>query len=240
MIVCAHAQPNRQGGRTSVFGFFRRASDLGSEPAKANSQGGRTPAPIAEEQQAASTSGMPTAPSQPAVSRAQALQRIGGWLTSTATTAGEQPDAAERFCGWLLDHRALTLVAFEHSDDGLTACCNGCNAGERLGVAAARGATAIQRLTGAEKYQVRRRTLPVSGTCQVACSTVIDNNLHGGKQPLQPLKPNSTSTGLPRGPHASRAVGWRPAGRSTSGSPAAVGGDPTVLADGHHAAFVKA
>jgi hypothetical protein len=162
VIVCSHAQPNRQGGRTSVFGFFRRASDVGNEPAKAtNSQGVRTPAPIVEEQQAASTSGMPTAPSQPAVSRAQALQRIGGWLTSTATTAGDQPDAADRCCGQLLDHRALTLVASEHCDDGLTAGCDGCNAGERLGVAAARGATAIQRLTGAEKYQVCSEILPI-------------------------------------------------------------------------------
>jgi hypothetical protein len=94
VIVCSHAQPSKQGGRTSVFGFFRRASDLGSEPAKVGSQSGRTPTPIVEEQQAASTAGMPAVPSQPAVSRTQALQRIGGWLTSTATTAGEHADVA--------------------------------------------------------------------------------------------------------------------------------------------------
>ena len=79
-----------------MFGFFRRASDQGGEPAKGSSQAGRNPAPIAEEQQADSASDM--AATQPAVSRAQALQRISGWLTSTATTAGQEPKLAHHSC----------------------------------------------------------------------------------------------------------------------------------------------
>jgi hypothetical protein len=143
----SHAQPTRAGGRNSVFGFFRRASDQGGEPAKVGLQAGRNPAPIAEEQQASSASDMPA--TQPAVSRAQAIQRISGWLTSTATTAGEQP----KQCVCNRNHPAVTSGCLIRTT--VPSSQNGAlDTGERLGVAAARGATAIQRLTGAEKYQV--------------------------------------------------------------------------------------
>ena len=125
----------------------------------------------------ASTSGMPAVPSQPAVSRAQALQRIGGWLTSTATTAGEYNNSKGSFAvAPRADVHPGTRVMCEHCDDNLTACCDA--AGERLGVAAARGATAIQRLTGAEKYQVYRCSL-VEQHREFACS-MITESMHGG------------------------------------------------------------
>lgn len=78
-------QAAKTNATKSVFGFFRRGSDPVAEAPTTSPRAGAGAATIPEEQAGASNNHEPSAT---AVTRNQALTRIGGWLSSTATTAG--------------------------------------------------------------------------------------------------------------------------------------------------------
>ena len=81
-------QAAKSNASKSMFGFFRRGSDPTAEAPKASSRGSGAVAPVSEEQPADGVVHGMSPAAQAAVTRTQALARIGGWLSSTAATAG--------------------------------------------------------------------------------------------------------------------------------------------------------
>lgn len=97
----------------------------------------------------------------------QALgSRLGGWLSNATTAAGTLPLPCVNAIQEPISFLGHTLRHMLHYTSELSRCVGeGCEigvgqltsgawaAGSRLGVAAQKGATAIQRLSGAEKFQ---------------------------------------------------------------------------------------
>ena len=155
----------------SVFGYFRR----GNEPADASRASPRAVEAEAETSNPAETKEAPQ-PAHPSLAAQQVQNlstRLGGWLASTATSAGGQTQLMTRRRPQVGSSAGAGLSLHAHRFD-LSELqqfqFKPRSIGERLGVAAARGATAIQRLTGAEKYQVPH---PAFSPCGYAVHAVL-------------------------------------------------------------------